>query len=62
MHVLLVTPFIPPKIGGIERHSENLVRELLASGSIKVTLLTSGIESGSAPWVKDLKNLQVVEL
>ena len=62
MHVLLVTPFIPPKIGGIERHSENLVRELLASGSNKVTLLTSGIESGSAPWVKDLKNLQVVEL
>ena len=41
MRILLVTPFLPPKIGGIERHSENFVAEFSKESKNRITVLTS---------------------
>lgn len=41
MRILLVTPFLPPRIGGIERHSENFVAEFSKEPNNKITVLTS---------------------
>jgi glycosyltransferase involved in cell wall biosynthesis len=40
VNILLVTPFMPPKIGGIERHSENIILEIGKSSSNTITVLT----------------------
>lgn len=41
MRILLVTPFLPPRIGGIERHSENFVAEFSKEPNNRITVLTS---------------------
>lgn len=40
MNILMVTPFYPPHIGGIEYHVENLSKQLAKKGH-KITVLTS---------------------
>jgi glycosyltransferase involved in cell wall biosynthesis len=45
MKILIVSPFLPPRVGGIERHSLELAKALQRLGH-KISFLTSKFNSG----------------
>ncbi|CAB4710884.1 MAG: glycosyltransferase [Actinobacteria bacterium] len=62
MHLLLVTPFLPPRIGGIERHSENLIREFVKSPGSEITVLTSNNPRWPVQERNYPRNVKIIQL
>jgi D-inositol-3-phosphate glycosyltransferase len=62
LNVLMVTPFYPPHIGGIEYHVQNLSKNLIKNGHSVVVLTSMPSDMQLKPYEKTSENMEIFRL